>query len=278
MEIESYSDFEVVKKRYRELALLYHPDRNPKNRHAEEFFKILTAGYNLLNDPEKKSDYDALLRNYYSQRPVAQEPQKAKDDEVRMKVRRHREKKRLEFIESYLKTENEFPHRYRFVLAILIFVSGILMCYNNWFINLLNFNILYIVAGSFLFGLGSYMIAENIHKRRSFKKAMRIEEYGEEAGPVKIFVLLFFLTPVLFTGLMYVSKQVHLTYFYNTTVLKKVIFIDDEVTFNYEVNGEEISRRTTAEPGADYTNLSGLRVRYSRINPNISELVVLDNQ
>ncbi|WP_434127519.1 hypothetical protein, partial [Enterococcus faecium] len=83
--------------------------------------------------------------------------------------------------------ENEFPHRYRFVISIMVFISGILMCYNHWFINLLNYNILYIVLGSFLFGLGAYLTSENVYKRRSFSKAMRIEAYGEESGSVRLF-------------------------------------------------------------------------------------------
>jgi hypothetical protein len=60
--------------------------------------------------------------------------------------------------------------------------------------------------------------------------------------------------------------------------VKKVLNFNDELTYNYEVNGEEISRRTEAIPGHNYKDLSGLRVKFSRINPNISELVVLEHQ
>lgn len=275
MEIEWYSDIELVKKRYRDLAKLYHPDRNPGNKHAEEFFKILTQGYNILSEPDQKSDYDILLRNYYSVKPQKSVKER-KDDDVRMKIRRHKENKRQDFIENYVKDENEFPHRYRFIIAIMLYISGILMCYNHWFINLLNFKILYNVLGTFLFGLGSYLTAENIYKRRSFKKAMRIEEYGEEAGPVNIFLILFFITPILFLGLVRFSKHIHLTHFYNITIVEKVIYLNDEVTYNYEVNGEEISRRTESVPGVNYANKSQLRVKYSRINPNISELIYID--
>jgi molecular chaperone DnaJ len=50
---------EEIKKAYRKLALKYHPDKNPDDRHAaEERFKELVEAYQVLCDPERRSLYD----------------------------------------------------------------------------------------------------------------------------------------------------------------------------------------------------------------------------
>lgn len=51
------SDAEI-KKAYRQLAVKYHPDKNPGNKEAEEKFKEMSHAYEILIDPEKRSQYD----------------------------------------------------------------------------------------------------------------------------------------------------------------------------------------------------------------------------
>ncbi|MHC6179119.1 molecular chaperone DnaJ [Clostridium sp. JNZ X4-2] len=47
-----------IKRAFRKLALKYHPDRNQGNKEAEEKFKEINEAYQILSDPQKKSQYD----------------------------------------------------------------------------------------------------------------------------------------------------------------------------------------------------------------------------
>ena len=47
-----------LKKAYRQLAMKYHPDRNPGNPEAENKFKKINEAYSCLCDPDKRAHYD----------------------------------------------------------------------------------------------------------------------------------------------------------------------------------------------------------------------------
>jgi molecular chaperone DnaJ len=47
-----------IKKAYRKVAMQYHPDRNPGDKAAEEKFKEAAEAYEILNDADKRAQYD----------------------------------------------------------------------------------------------------------------------------------------------------------------------------------------------------------------------------
>ena len=49
---------EVIKKQYRKLSLIHHPDKNHGNTESEEKFKTINMAYEILSDSSKKSRYD----------------------------------------------------------------------------------------------------------------------------------------------------------------------------------------------------------------------------
>lgn len=56
--VERTATADQIKKAYRELAMKYHPDRNPGDVVAEEKFKKISSAYSVLGDETKRKQYD----------------------------------------------------------------------------------------------------------------------------------------------------------------------------------------------------------------------------
>ncbi len=56
--VQRNANKEELKKAYRQMALKYHPDRNPGDKQAEENFKEAAEAYDVLSDDSKRARYD----------------------------------------------------------------------------------------------------------------------------------------------------------------------------------------------------------------------------
>ncbi|CAM6089784.1 unnamed protein product [Calypogeia fissa] len=81
LQVNRADDYETIKKSYRKLAKLVHPDKN-RGVGAEEAFRWLTDAWDILKDQEKKAAYDRTLppmatseRNFSQNQSVACEMQ-----------------------------------------------------------------------------------------------------------------------------------------------------------------------------------------------------------
>lgn len=80
LDVQKDADIETIKKQYKKLAVLYHPDKNPGNKEAEDKFKIINFAYEILSDPKKRKEYDkqiqfsnmpfGMFSNFFSKRSV----------------------------------------------------------------------------------------------------------------------------------------------------------------------------------------------------------------
>lgn len=50
-----------IKKSYRKLVIIYHPDRNPGDVEAENMMKEINVAYGVLSDEIKRKEYDSII-------------------------------------------------------------------------------------------------------------------------------------------------------------------------------------------------------------------------
>ena len=58
--VERSAGEDQIRKAFRKLARLYHPDVAKNKKEAEEKFKEINEANEVLGDPEKRKKYDAL--------------------------------------------------------------------------------------------------------------------------------------------------------------------------------------------------------------------------
>lgn len=65
---------EEIKKAYRKLALLYHPDKTKGDKAAEEKFKDINEANEVLSDPEKRKKYDQFGEDWKRYQEAGAQP------------------------------------------------------------------------------------------------------------------------------------------------------------------------------------------------------------
>lgn len=112
-----------IRSAYKRLAKVYHPDRNPDNKEAEEMFKKINEAYHILCNPLKKAQYDFSL--YGLSLPAYQQEDDRDQHEELKKKRYYRWQKaqenRYRFDKNYFKIQG---------LAFLVFLIIAGFCFS----------------------------------------------------------------------------------------------------------------------------------------------------
>ena len=121
---------EEIKRAYRRLAVLYHPDKN-RDPNAENIFKSINEAYDVLGDPAKKSIYDLRRQAPYIHEPyeAAPPPPRHRDPayrSTRPKVYRKSDRERLvDLMREYMPWATRVT-QFCFGFSLLILVDYIL--------------------------------------------------------------------------------------------------------------------------------------------------------
>jgi len=75
---------ETIKKRYRKLAKMHHPDANAGSKKSEDKFKLVSEAYGVLGNAEKRRAYDRFSpRSQSSAEPARGRRRRARSDKSR---------------------------------------------------------------------------------------------------------------------------------------------------------------------------------------------------
>ncbi|MEO6668179.1 MAG: J domain-containing protein [Ferruginibacter sp.] len=64
--VKNFTSIDEIKIAYRKLSKKFHPDVNHGDEFFEEKFKELQFVYETLSDPNRRSIYDANLKEFYT--------------------------------------------------------------------------------------------------------------------------------------------------------------------------------------------------------------------
>ena len=63
LEVPETAQLDEIKKSYRKLSMMYHPDKNKNNPDATSKFQQISEAYETLGDKDKKNEYDMTRNN-----------------------------------------------------------------------------------------------------------------------------------------------------------------------------------------------------------------------
>lgn len=66
LELPETASIDEIKKSYRRLSMMYHPDKNNNNPESTSKFQKISDAYETLGDMDKKKEYDAMKNNPFA--------------------------------------------------------------------------------------------------------------------------------------------------------------------------------------------------------------------
>jgi hypothetical protein len=114
-----------IKRAYRRLAVMYHPDKNP-DPDAEQLFKEINEAYDVIGDPTKRFAYDQRRANPWVELVETQEPPAHRDPAYR---RNRPQPQGPRVSETYLLMKEYLPFVYWTCWASLIAVCVLFLDY-----------------------------------------------------------------------------------------------------------------------------------------------------
>lgn len=276
--LPDYANLTEVRRAFKQLAVRYHPDKNPGNHQAEERFKEISNAYNVLGETATKHEYDIRLSGMNmlikQQDPAKEKEEKRKKMREELILRRKREAEE-KIVGDWQKLQSGTPLWLRHSLNIGIMATGSILIFRNWFYTMDSFSPARLIL-AILFILIGNVREQNLWYTRYL--------YQELKGKVKFKIsgrvmrnLILGMTLSIVAGI----SAANLIQAYHFANYSAITSGDIEVKYKgnytiyykYTVQGKAYKKIMSIESLQDLPRSRKVMVRYSTVNPIYAEIV-----
>ncbi len=204
LRIREEATTDEIKSAYRALAKQYHPDVNPNNIIAEEYFKQVNEAYSVLSDPIKRNWYSLLVKGNLVFQPT--DPRKYGTRHRYTHAEQPETNKNVE-------RDSSTPFWLKQSVLLLTMLWSLLIIFNNWFTTYEGYEMAIMVFSFLLFIVASYFFINNLYNQwRTIGTS-----FNPESRSLTYFLMLFFFTMPAFFAIGCLRKSIHLKYYANIT-------------------------------------------------------------
>ncbi|MBP7261780.1 MAG: J domain-containing protein [Bacteroidia bacterium] len=268
-----------IKQAFKQLAMKYHPDRNPDNPQAEEIFKLIVHAYEHLSDAEKKKEYDLKLLFAFSQaqkdarQSAEQEQVNRKKYGISRRMRRTHQQDMAEQIAYYENRIARFSFLQRLGFISLCAFAAWMLMVKNWFINNEGYEFGYVFIGAVAFMAFCGSAFNELYLEFNYRVNTNRTFFNVESRIVKgvVFTLLFGY------AMVYVTSQARYAYHLKNYPVKAYASLDggddNHIGFRYQTTEGEIVKYVSTPYTAEWLVMKFpdrvIPITYSSEDPRI---------
>lgn len=275
--VQTHAGADEIKAAFRELAVKYHPDKNPGNDQAEEVFKIISRAYDVLGDARKRQQYDQLFSLVLNglQEKITQ--QEARLDRRKYGISRRifktPEQEVAEQIAGYERKVRQYSFFQRAVFYGVIMLSGWLLIFSHWFMDTSGIDFAFVFLGTVVFIGGSVGFFNVCFHEFHYRFIRHRITFDYEARVVWSFVLSLVAGGWLIVQVSEWRMDYHFKN-YGVHVMADILGVTDtEIDYVFQTSKGPVYKRQSysGDISLDYLP-SKLPVIYSSENPKIARL------